>query len=54
MHLRLAAKEHTSPSASPLTSCEILLSQNARLQIKDRNIFNKTNYIDQKNINLAS
>jgi hypothetical protein len=30
--------EHTSPSASPLTSCEILLSQKARLQFKVMNV----------------
>ena len=32
---------HTSPSASPLTSCEILLSKNARLQRQEVNIDKK-------------
>ena len=33
---------HTSPRASPLTSCEILLSKNARLQRQDLKIDRKS------------
>lgn len=42
-----AAIEHTSPRASPLTSCEILLSQNARLQFQ-------VNYYNRKKVTLPN